>query len=134
MLLTDNGVPSLATATTPEIVVTVVTAVIVPTVATAGSVVTSAVTTVRFIRAVEEAVDPLAEGEVVAEDGAGLRLGWTSLVKYATRRAIPRKIAGLVTPRRMNMVTRKSTLATVSTQIGIKILVPPITLRVSSTI
>jgi hypothetical protein len=99
-----------------------------------GSAVISAVMTVRSIRAVEEAVDPLAEGEAVAEDGAGLRLGWMSLAKYATRRAIPPKIAGLVTPRRMNMVTRKSTLPTVSTQIGIKILVPPITLQASSTI
>jgi hypothetical protein len=112
----------------------VVTAAIVATVVTVGIAVIHAVTTVPSIRPVEEVVDLLEEGEAVAGDVAVKRHGWMLPAKSATKGAITRNIAGPATPRMMTMVIRKSMLPMVSKQIGIKILVPPITLRVSSTI
>jgi hypothetical protein len=117
-------------------VVTAVIAVIVATVPIVVMIVaTTGVTIVSTPPlAAAEAVAPLEGGEAVAEDVAALPPGLTSRVRSATRRDIRPKTAGLTTPRKMSMVTRRFMLLTVSTPIGTRTPVPPIISQVSSTI
>jgi hypothetical protein len=90
--------------------------------------------TVPSIRAVGAVVDPLEAGEAVAAGAAARPRGWMLPARYAIKKVIPQKIAGLATLKMMTMVTKKFTLLMGSTLIGIKIRVPLIILQASSTI